>query len=200
MAERIVGFSESDWPIARNAINQVHRGGTDHPYYRRQNIAGGAEEPRLVKNGTTDKIGGPRNSGGISHEVLCYFVDADGNHSTDAADRVTVNFSRLNAVCFCADNPTTHMSTSNLYCAWVIPWQDGKYLAICGGTAYFEGETQADSMVLPGLGFVDTPEVECTGFCGEEFPENTGVAVQVYGEELRIIATCCPGQQFPEEE
>ncbi len=150
----------------------------------------GGAKPRLFKNGTSDKIGGPRTSGGIDMEVLCYPVDADGNHSSDTADRKTVNFGSLHALCFPATDPTTHTSIEPAYCVWAVPWVDGKYKAISGGINYFEGEYQGGNAVTPGLGGTSVPDVTTTTFCGT-VADGENVGVQLYNTVCRIVAECC---------
>ena len=149
-------------------------------------VGAGGTKPKLVKNGTTDKIGG------LTSEVLCYIVDEDGNHSSDAATRITVNFDQgFENMVFPATAPTTDQNTEPAYCCYVIPWKDGKYKAISGGIGYFEGTYLGTNLVLPGIGGASVPNVTATTFCDESLIDGVTVGVQRYNKTLRIVGVCC---------
>jgi len=158
----------------------------------------GGGAPRLVKNGTYDKIGGPSGVGGISHEVLCYFVDADGRHSSDEDERVTVNFASLHGLVFPWLVPSAHYSVSPAHCAYVVPWIDGKFKAISGGVTMFMGDYAAGMVDTTAWGSDNSPDVVVVPFCDLPLAEDTGVAVFLSPlGGLVASPICCPGTLMP---
>ncbi len=96
---------------------------TDTDYHRVLVMAERPTAARLVVNGTTDRIAGPRDGAGTYEQVLCYLVDDTliGTHSNDPEDRILVDFQSLNAIVLPHHEPETSQTVSPVYCCWAIP-------------------------------------------------------------------------------
>lgn len=181
MTEPLVAFTATEFPIARDAINQVRRGAMEHPFFRRRGIVLESVGPFLmyVDSSVTTPLG-PITGGGIAMTGNCYF---NGN----ASDLQSVRFDHINGIVF----PTQ---------AFFAMQEGGLLYAMSGGYTAINGTAVAD-MAL-GVGDitvtygVSTYDIEVADACGEIIVEGTEVKavleINSDGYQFGVVKTCCP--------
>lgn len=147
MADRIVGFRESEWPAARDAINHVRRGALEHPFHRRIQPVLSATGSEIFRIDLTpvDECFGNRDSGGVvstatGYQLLTY--DVDGNPSTFETTASDLLFSWCRGIFFSGD-----------YVECVPAGDGGKWRVISEGQSVFNqcrSATGGTSAVLFG--------------------------------------------------
>jgi hypothetical protein len=140
LADRIVGFRESDWPAARDAINQVRRGGLEHPFHRRRGPVLDSAPNYGIAQWHGPNLLGTDDTTGVSHTGSATITNhlIFGVASTD--DAVTVSGAYLRTVVLPGDF------------IWVIEGVDDIYYAIAGGVVYLDGTYNDDGTMAADVG------------------------------------------------
>lgn len=191
---QVVGFTPEDWPIARDAINAVRRGGLEHPFHRRQSPVSSGDELILIKYTDTAAALGPRNSGGIQFEGDCEIYD---HLVTGAATPSPIPTGTANGTY------SVGVTLPGQF-AWAR-FSDGKYF-VQGGSHYLEGVLQDDIPANSSGGMlcsedgIDDVEITVNARCDQTYVSGTrvgaGVRPFIGGSpnqcQITILWACCP--------
>lgn len=148
MTERLVAFTEAEFPEVRDAINQVRRGALEHPFQRRQPPVDIGMQLVLMKSTETSNIMGPRASfwGGSPPNPYttgkACIVDRDTG-SYDVTKEFDVDTKYMTSGLIMPNLDGTYPLNSQ-YLFEAIQTGTDSYSAICGGTTSFEGEIVTD--------------------------------------------------------
>jgi hypothetical protein len=186
MADRIVGFRESDWPAARDAINQVRRGGLEHPFHRRRGPVLGASASLVLFQWNGSDFLGPPTLTGVSTTGSATLVDhlVLGGGSASGGT-ITIDATYLRSLVPPEDF------------GWAMEGADGTYYAVTGGMIYFDGTMGSGQTFSADAGIAQIEAGPVIDICSGSLIEGQIVKTifrynSLDAGSFAVVDSCCP--------